>query len=420
MNFYIKKYWFVIFMVSCYLGICFVVFADTPDKKDQSSLNQQESFISTVRVNIFPVYENQAWKLVDYNGKEISKQKYSSVYVNFYEDKYHLYVSRNDQFFIVNETGTETKLLLPSGFDIVESTKCPKYFLILKDKKKSNELSPYRVYDLRCNKFVTDYLGMVTCDENIICGVKPESKSREQTEFVVYKIENGKSDIIEKSNEFSRGAVIGNLIIAERKGQNYRGRGELFDLNLNKVLSPQKNYAFGWIHVNEGKVMVVFREENKDPVFGFIDYVSGTVIAKGYKNASEYNEGMAKVQSNDSLFGFINEQGHLSIPCQFSLATKFSQNVSFVYNSKNSKIFAIDKSGKCIFDLPFLFSQTLGFESLIYGVVLYNENMRQTYPAPSNSSSVNIHLKNVEGKSIWKGTSQKDVESMRRCLLYAL
>jgi hypothetical protein len=420
MNFYTKKYQFVILMVSCCLGICFVVFADTPDKGYQNSSNKQESFINTVRVNIFPVCESQVWKIVDYDGREISKQKYDSVYVNFYENKYLLYVSRNNKFFIVNETGSETKLPLPAGFDIVESTKCSKYFLILKDKKKSNELLPYRVYDLRCNKFVTDYIGMVTCYENIICGVKLESESKEHTEFVVYKIENGKSNIIEKSNEFSRGAVIGNLIIAEKKGQNYRGRGELFDLNLNKVLSPQKNYAFGWIPVNEGKVTVVFREENKDTVFGFIDYVSGTVIAKGYKNVGEYNEGMAKVQNNDSLFGFINDQGHLSIPCQFSLATKFSQNVSFVYNSKSSKIFAIDKSGKHIFDIPFLFSQTLGFESLIYGVVLYNENMRQTYPSPSNSSSVNIHLKNVEGKSIWKGTSQKDVESMRNCLLYAL
>ena len=413
---------FFVVSVCCSVALCAVAASDGESLPQND--RRYEAIKKNFRSNIYPVFERQKWHLINYEGEKACESRYDSIKVFIHGNTYSLIAMQGNEYFAIDEKGVGKQLSIPDGFDIEEVLSCPKDFLLLRNIQKMKEYSPYRGYDVRgydmqSNSFVTDYIGMASWSGDTICGIIPEENNSEKTQFVAYRIENGKSIVLENSNEYSRGAVIGNFIIAEKKGDGHRGRGEIFDLNFNKLLSPGRHYAFGWLPANDNKIVMVFRVPDKEPHFGFIDGISGGIIANGYKQVLPFSNSMAKVQCQDGQYGFIETNGDLAVSCQFTHASKFKFDVAFVSHAKNSKIFAIDRVGEHLFDLPFSPDQVVSLDSLIsYGVALYRENTRRQSPFPPDSPPVSMQLRNLDGKVIWETTSQKDIDVMRNCPLY--
>lgn len=66
-----------------------------------------------------------------------------------------------------------------------------------------------------------------------------------------------------------------------------------------------------------------------------------------YKLIREFHEGLARVQNNKGLWGFINKKGEEVIPCQFKDAKDFSEGLAPVCNEEGKWEY-IDKRGKLV------------------------------------------------------------------------
>ncbi len=64
-----------------------------------------------------------------------------------------------------------------------------------------------------------------------------------------------------------------------------------------------------------------------------------------YEYVSWFKEGFASVKKN-GLYGFINKQGSLVIPCIYESSNDFNNGIAYV--KKNGKYIYIDKSGNCV------------------------------------------------------------------------
>lgn len=392
----------------------FAVFAPAAEKPPLL-----EKYAKKFKANIYPVVnKNKQWELVDYSGNRINDKIYSAVIAIPFHDEYLIIASKKNTYYMIAQNGIESALKIPKGFSIVAAPTSQKHIIFLiDDKKKSSSFFPYRMYDLNKNTFITDYIGMPTIASDIICGTKPENNNTDQTELVVFRKDDAGNYHSTILSNYSRGAALGSYIAAEKKGKENRGRAEILDLNLNLVLMPSEDYAFGWIPVHEDKIATVFMVPGQPNTRGFTDAPSGRIIAKGYKGVQPYYEGLARVQCENNKFGFIDPQGAKKIDCQYLRATRFSNGLAFVSNDEG-KIFTIDKTGNNAFDLSFEFRHVWEIGSLIYGVLLHENDSIQEYPLPQGAPQVDIRLKNVEGQTIWSTNSQKEYDMMRSCPLY--
>jgi hypothetical protein len=80
-------------------------------------------------------------------------------------------------------------------------------------------------------------------------------------------------------------------------------------------------------------------------LYGFINTKGEIVIEPQFKEALEFSEGLAPVETSEG-WGYINKEGRIIITPQFLAALKFSEGLAAV-QSKDNKLFGyIDKTGK--------------------------------------------------------------------------
>lgn len=80
-------------------------------------------------------------------------------------------------------------------------------------------------------------------------------------------------------------------------------------------------------------------------LWGFIDAKGNTVVKPVYSFATDYSEGLARVEANGKT-GYIDKNGNEVIKPQFTFAGKFSEGLASF--SENGKTGYIDKTGKVI------------------------------------------------------------------------
>lgn len=71
-----------------------------------------------------------------------------------------------------------------------------------------------------------------------------------------------------------------------------------------------------------------------------------------YKFIGELHDGLARVQNNKGLWGFINRRGEEVIPCQFKESNSFTEGLAPVCNEEG-KWGYIDKNGNLVIDYQF-------------------------------------------------------------------
>ncbi len=72
-----------------------------------------------------------------------------------------------------------------------------------------------------------------------------------------------------------------------------------------------------------------------------------------YRYHSQFSEGLCAVMNSDARWGFINTEGAVVIPFQYSQVSDFEEGTSFVYYQDNYIV--IDKAGRQLNDLDFVF-----------------------------------------------------------------
>lgn len=75
------------------------------------------------------------------------------------------------------------------------------------------------------------------------------------------------------------------------------------------------------------------------------------ITKKGYKNASDFSDGMAGVETFENNNIFIDTTGKEMVPeVEISIANKFSEGLAAVKKEKDGKYCYIDKTGKVVLD----------------------------------------------------------------------
>lgn len=99
---------------------------------------------------------------------------------------------------------------------------------------------------------------------------------------------------------------------------------------------------------HEGLAVIGGYEEKK----GYIDKAGEIVISQIYKDAGDFSEGLAPVQSADTeLWGYIDKDGKQVVPMEYEAAVPFREEAAYVV--KNGLAGYIDKSGNTIIDFKF-------------------------------------------------------------------
>ena len=80
--------------------------------------------------------------------------------------------------------------------------------------------------------------------------------------------------------------------------------------------------------------------------YGFIDTNGELVIPFQYQYASDFSEGLARVQDSTSgLYGFVDQTEAEVIPCQYTIVLGFSEGLAAAYTPVNGLWGFIDKGG---------------------------------------------------------------------------
>ena len=85
--------------------------------------------------------------------------------------------------------------------------------------------------------------------------------------------------------------------------------------------------------------------EDDNEMFGFIDKTGKVVIPCQWKDAWPFSEGLAAVQDFDKKWGYIDKTGKVVIPCKWLEAECFENGRAYV---RDEKWYYIDKTGKIV------------------------------------------------------------------------
>lgn len=84
------------------------------------------------------------------------------------------------------------------------------------------------------------------------------------------------------------------------------------------------------------------------------------IVPCGWKWADDFHEGLARVEADDGLGGYIDTMGNVVIPCKWKTAENFSEGLALVQNQNNAFLF-IDKSGNTVITCDPYLSHEEGF-----------------------------------------------------------
>ena len=83
--------------------------------------------------------------------------------------------------------------------------------------------------------------------------------------------------------------------------------------------------------------------------WGYINKDGNYVINPQFKDATWFNNGLARVENEDGKYGFIDKKGNFKIPAQYSQATIFNEGLAFVVEEGGHPT-CIDKNGNVKFE----------------------------------------------------------------------
>ena len=83
--------------------------------------------------------------------------------------------------------------------------------------------------------------------------------------------------------------------------------------------------------------------------WGYINKKGNYVINPQFKDASWFNNGLARVMAEDGKYGFIDKKGNYEIAAQYSQATIFNEGLAFVVEEGGYPT-CIDKDGDIVFE----------------------------------------------------------------------
>lgn len=83
--------------------------------------------------------------------------------------------------------------------------------------------------------------------------------------------------------------------------------------------------------------------------WGYINKEGHYIINPQFKDATWFNNGLARVQNEEGKFGFIDKKGNFKIPAQYNQATIFNEGLAFVVEEGGYPT-CIDKDGDIVFE----------------------------------------------------------------------
>lgn len=102
--------------------------------------------------------------------------------------------------------------------------------------------------------------------------------------------------------------------------------------------------------------LVAVADENG--LYGFLEHNAFLAIPCRWAYAQPFSEGLAAVESHDGRYGFIDRQGKVQIPCEWNGATWFSEGLAAVMNADSEWGF-IDHYGRLV--IPCAWAETGDF-----------------------------------------------------------
>ncbi len=93
--------------------------------------------------------------------------------------------------------------------------------------------------------------------------------------------------------------------------------------------------------------------QNDDGIWGYIDITGKLVIPYTYsRRPFRFSSDLAKVENNEGKFGYINRENKLIIPAKYKNATHFYKGYALVHEDYNSVALLIDSTGSTIASFP--------------------------------------------------------------------
>ena len=112
-------------------------------------------------------------------------------------------------------------------------------------------------------------------------------------------------------------------------------------------------------------------QDSTSGLYGFVDQTGAEVIPCQYHKASSFSDGMAAIGDEQGLYGFIDREGNTVIACQFTQVDSFSQGLAGAKGENGSWGF-IDKTGRWV--IPARYSRILGFSEGLAPVAVLQDN----------------------------------------------
>lgn len=256
--------------------------------------------------------------LIEKNGKEVVKPKYTSPIGEFHDGMAEIY--RNDKFGFIDQSGKE--VIKPqydaNGYDyefregLAHVTKGDKDGFINKTGKL---IVPLKYFDA---KNFSDGLALVSLKEKY----GYINKSGKQVIKLQYDF----------ASSFSEGLAVaginGKLFLINKKGKRIKALKDYF-IDEDAVFT-------------EGMFMIQHPDYG---MYGFINKSGKQVTKRYYDAASNFSEGLASVGYKNK-YGFINKAGKEVIPLKYEFVADFNEGLALV--KMKGKYGFIDKTGKVV------------------------------------------------------------------------
>lgn len=173
-----------------------------------------------------------------------------------------------------------------------------------------------------------------------------------------------------------------------------KGKLGFIDSTGKEVIKPE-HYIDLYHSFSEGMVAVRFRNSQK---YGYMDRSGKIVIKPEFEYASEFYDGIAKVEINDKESGYIDKTGKIVIPLKRLQSPEygFYEGLAKRYNEERKAWDYMDKTGKIALQTEFIHVGNF-YEGLAQFQVVSNSN-----PSSKQSIKIKYGFIDKEGKIVIK------------------